>query len=182
MSLCRYCHQNLEASSCKKNNLSFYWARPKPNMITILGMTRLRRRPVKPEFLGKVWQSWRGATVSVWPLQRSSSSLTETMPLIQGTLSPATPLCAKHMGKTACQQPFPAQTARGNVVFRGKKTIEINASEENNTSCLSSVSTLFWNIHPSSQNNASPKTKPDYFMALSVRVKWLSCVFFEERR
>lgn len=149
LSVCRFCRQNLGASFYTEKGLSIYRARPKARTITILGMTHLRRHQAKLVSLERVSLTTRGTTVNVWPRQRSWSSLTETMSLIQETLWPATLPCANLTGRTACLQPFSVETARGNVVF-----IINNPSEwmlpRKIASCLSSVSTLcflFWNIH-----------------------------------
>lgn len=87
-------------------------------MIMILGMTLLRHLRAKLVLLGRVSLTTRGTTVNVWPHQRSWSSLTETMPLIQGTLWPATPPCANCTSRIACLRPSSLGTAGGNVALK----------------------------------------------------------------
>lgn len=85
LSVCRSCPQNLEASFYEEKGLSTFRAGTKVRMITTLGMTHLHRLLAKPVFLRQVSQA-RRTTANVRPHQKSSSSLTETMPLIQETL------------------------------------------------------------------------------------------------
>lgn len=112
-------------------------------------MTHLRRHQAKLVFLGRVSLTTRGTTVNVWPRQRSLSSLTETMSLIQETLWQATLPCANLMGRMACLQPFSVETPRGNVVFIINNPVEWMLPRKT-ASCLSSVTTLcllLWNVH-----------------------------------
>lgn len=173
LSVCRFCRPNLEASFYAEKGLSIYRATPTLHWITILGMTHLHRRRAKLVFLRRVSLTPRGTSVNAWPRQRGWSSLTETMPLIQETLWPATPPCANLTQRTACLLHFSVETARGNVVF-----IINNPSEwmlpRKIACCLSSVSTLcflFWNIHLTSENKRERvlKTTQHTVWALSLK-------------
>lgn len=66
LSVCRFCHHNLEASFFTEKGLRICRARPKGRTIMILGMTHLPHHQAKLVSLTR-----RGTTVNIWPHQWS---------------------------------------------------------------------------------------------------------------